>query len=968
MTPQNLNKRFSISSFLDRTNYCYIEDLYKDYQEDPSSICKDWHPLFLFLDDHSKNYDSLEDGIDFFIREENASASTIFSREKNGADHSFDLTEVQSVKDFFQVMRMVDAYRSCGHFKANIDPLGFNNHHKDLPELSPAYYGFVESDYNRKICMKGLLGLDNATIPEIVDVLSRLYCSSIGVEFMHIVNSVERDWVQDAVENQGLSYSFSTEERKDILDKLVRAEGFEKFIDIKYKGAKRFGADGSEVIIPAIEEIIGQGSQQGVNEVILGMAHRGRLNVLSQIMNKMPRAIFCEFTGKDYSEKEYSGDVKYHLGFCCSRKIYGKNVNLLLCSNPSHLEFVGPVAVGSVRARQDLKAGILREENVSLEKRSQVLPIIIHGDAAFVGQGVVSETFGLSGLSGYTVAGNIHLIINNQIGFTTSPFSARSSHYSSDIAKSIGVPIFHVNGDDPESVIRVIRMAVAFRMKFHKSVVIDLVCYRRFGHNEGDEPSFTQPIMYKTIRSHESTLQLYANSLIKNKVISRQELQSLVDDWRSYLEKEFKEIDSYIPDKASLSDRDLFFSSPRDNSKKERKTSISREILQEIGSKISCLPSSFKAHKIIERLMANRKKMIELGEGIDWSMAEALAFGSLCYEGYKVRLSGQDCERGTFSQRHAVLYDQETERRYFPLGNISKDQGHCEIINSFLSEQAVLGFEYGYSLNNPGALTIWEAQFGDFANGAQVILDQFVVAGEQKWLCSSNLVCLLPHGYEGQGSEHSSARLERFLQMCAENNMYVANCTLPSNYFHILRRQLCDHSSRPLIMMTPKSLLRHKRVVSSLSDMVCGSTFQSVLSDDADYGRVSVKITEDSRIRRVILCTGKVYYDLLDHRDKLKVSDIYLVRIEQLYPFPEDCLIKVLSRFVQAEVVWCQEEPQNMGAWTFIEPYLGKILHAIGSSCSRVRYFGRLPAASTAVGHMSRHLEQLSSFVEDVLK
>ncbi|MEG8099137.1 2-oxoglutarate dehydrogenase E1 component [Candidatus Liberibacter brunswickensis] len=967
---QNLNKRFYISSFLDGNNCCYIENLYSSYQKDPSSVCKDWHPLFAFFDDSFNDSNSLEDLLASFCKKE-ASDSTndIFSMNKNNVSNSSYLDEIQSVKDFFQVTKMIDAYRSYGHFNANIDPLGCNTHHRDIPELSPSYYGFSESDYNRKIYMKGLLDLDNATIPEILDVLSGLYCSNIGIEFMHIISSVERDWIRDNIENNDLSYGFSKGEQKDILDKLIRADGFEKFIDIKHKGAKRFGIDGSEVIIPAIDEIIKQGSKQGVDEIILGMPHRGRLNVLSQIMNKIPRSIFYEFKGKCSLENEHSGDVKYHLGFYCSRKISGNNINLLLCNNPSHLEFVGPIVVGSVRARQDLKNDVLGEDIVSVEKRSQVIPIIIHGDAAFIGQGVVSETICLSGLSGYTVAGNIHLIVNNQIGFTTNASSARSSTYSSDIAKSISVPIFHVNGDDPESVIRVIRMAVSFRMKFHKSVVVDVVCYRRFGHNEGDEPSFTQPLMYKSIRSHESVLNLYANYLIENKVISRQDLETSMNNWRAYLEKEFEESDKYHPEKSELLRSSLFFPSSRDDDKRDKKSSVSIDVLKEIGSKISFIPNSFKAHKIVERLMKNRKKMIDTGEGIDWAMAEALAFGSLCYEGYKVRLSGQDCERGTFSHRHAVLYDQETGKHYFPLNNISKNQGHCEIINSSLSEQAVLGFEYGYSLNNLNALTIWEAQFGDFANGAQVILDQFIVSGEQKWLCSSNLVCLLPHGYEGQGPEHSSARLERFLQMCAESNIYVANCTSPANYFHILRRQICDSHSRPLIMMTPKSLLRYKKVVSSISDMSCGSYFQSVLLDDADFPvRDSVKLTEDSRIRRIIMCTGKVYYDLLEYRDKHNITDVYLLRIEQLYPFPENHVMKIVSRFIQADIVWCQEEPENMGAWTFIKPYLEKLLHSVGSSCDRINYFGRSPSASTAVGHMSRHLEQLYSFVKDVFE
>ncbi|MFV0256488.1 2-oxoglutarate dehydrogenase E1 component [Candidatus Liberibacter solanacearum] len=968
MMQQDLNKRLSLSSFLNGANFSYIEDLYKHYKTDPSSVCEDWHRLFLFFDDNSQGYDQLEDCISSFSQQESVSKVVVSEKKKKDA-RSFSSDNSQSLKDFFQAMKMIDAYRSYGHFSAHTDPLGFNSHHIDFEELSPAFYGFTEADYNRKIFMQGILGFEYATIIEILETLSRLYCSNIGMEFMHIINSKERDWIRDVFENPDFSNKLSNDERKSILNKLVEAEGFEKFIDIKYKGAKRFGADGSEVIIPAIEEIIRQGVQQGVDEMILGMAHRGRLNVLSQVMNKPPRSIFYEFKGEGSVDKEYSGDVKYHLGACCSRQISGKNVDLLLCNNPSHLEFVDSVAIGSVRARQDLKTNVSGEESVALSDRSKVLPIIIHGDAAFIGQGVVSETLALSGLHGYTVAGNIHLIVNNQIGFTTNPSSARSSPYSSDIAKSIGIPIFHVNGDDPESVIRVIRIAVLYRMKFHKSVVIDILCYRRFGHNECDEPSFTQPVMYQRIRSHKSVLQIYADTLVQDKVISTQEFQSLVKNWRTYLEKEFKESENYRPEKVSALFNCFPVPSVRKNDKEVQNGFVSQEMLKEIGSKISCLPNSFKAHKIVERLMKNRREMIEKDAGIDWAMAEALAFGSLCCEGYRVRLSGQDCERGTFSHRHSVLYDQETEKRYVPLNNILQDQGHYEVVNSLLSEQAVLGFEYGYSLENPNSLTIWEAQFGDFANGAQIILDQFVSSGEQKWLRVSHLVCLLPHGYEGQGPEHSSARLERFLQMCAENNMRVANCTSPANYFHILRRQIYDRSSKPLIMMTPKSLLRHKQVVSTLTEMSDETAFQPVLSDHADCsGKVSIKLVEDSRIRRVILCTGKVYYDLLENRNIRNIVDIYLIRIEQLYPFPKDCLKKFLLRFAQADMVWCQEEPQNMGAWAFIEPYLEKVLGSISASCSRVRYVGRPQSASTAVGNMSRHLEQLSSLVKDALE
>ncbi|AHA28113.1 2-oxoglutarate dehydrogenase E1 component [Candidatus Liberibacter americanus] len=962
MVQSNLNKNFSFASFLDGANLSYIEDLYISYKDDPFSVCKDWYPFFLFLDDKSGNCDSLEESIACFLKETEV-ANQVFSDEKKDCDFNRVSNNEQPLKDYFNMMRMVDAYRSLGHLNSNLDPL--NNYKRvKLQELSPSYYGFTEQDYNRKIDMQGVLGLGITTINEVLKLLLRLYCANIGVEFMHIVNLEERDWIRSSIEKYNFSSILSIEEKKSILDKLIEAEGFEKFIDIKYKGAKRFGADGSESIIPAIEEVIIQGVKHGSEEIVLGMAHRGRLNVLSQIMNKPARAIFYEFKGEYNGDASYSGDVKYHLGAFCKRDFFGKEVKLSLSNNPSHLEFVDPVVIGSVRAKQDIIGSLSGEDNVSLVNRSKVLPIIIHGDSSFAGQGVVYETFELSGLFGYTVAGSVHIIINNQIGFTTNPSSARSCHYPSDVAKAMDIPVFHVNGDDPEAVIRVIRIATLFRMKFHKSVMVDMFCYRRFGHNEGDEPSFTQPKMYQKIRSHKSVLRQYADKLISENVISENDLSALNANWRSHLESEFKEIDGYTPQKVDIKSNHSSNIINSVSGRDPNDTSVSIDILKDIGYKISSIPKTFKAHKIIQRLMENRRKMIDKCEGIDWAMAEALAFGSLCNEGYKVRLSGQDCERGTFSHRHAALYDQETESRYLSLSHISDNQGHCEIVNSFLSEQAVLGFEYGYSLENPNCLTIWEAQFGDFANGAQVILDQFVSSGEQKWSRCSNLVCLLPHGYEGQGPEHSSARFERFLQMCAENNMRVANCTSPANYFHILRRQIYSDSVKPLILMTPKSLLRHKRVISSLSAMDCGSSFSPILLED-EYN--ILKLVDDSKIRRVILCTGKVYYDVLENRDSRNISDIYLLRIEQLYPFPFDDLVKVLSRFVKAEMVWCQEEPKNMGAWNFIEPYLEKVLKSVGSSYSRFRYVGRPESASTAVGNISRHLSQLSVFIKEAL-
>lgn len=658
------------------------------------------------------------------------------------------------------------------------------------------------------------------------------------------------------------------------------------------------------------------------------------------------------------------------MGTSADLEFDGKKLHLSLLANPSHLEIVDPVVIGKARAKQDQLVGPTRTEMISLSERSKVLPLLIHGDAAFAGQGVIQETFGLSGLKGYRVAGSIHVIINNQIGFTTDPRFSRSSPYPSDVAKMIDAPIFHVNGDDPEAVVFVAKVATEFRQIFHKPVVIDMFCYRRYGHNEGDEPSFTQPLMYKAIRNHKTTLQLYGDQLVAEGVISLEEIEQQKKLWRDKLEAEFEVSTSYKPNKADWLDGSWTGLKVASNADEQRSgtTGVELKTLKEIGQKLVEIPSDFHVHKTIQRFLNNRAKMFETGEGIDWATAEALAFGSLCLEGSPIRLSGEDVERGTFSQRHSVLYDQENESRYIPLNHLQKGQALYEVVNSMLSEEAVLGFEYGYSLAEPRGLTLWEAQFGDFSNGAQVIFDQFISSAERKWLRMSGLVCLLPHGFEGQGPEHSSARLERFLQLCAEDNMQVANCTTPANYFHILRRQIKRDFRKPLILMTPKSLLRHKRAVSFLNEMGPETRFHRLLLDDAESLKNSlIKLQKDSKIRRIILCTGKVYYDLYEEREKRGIDDVYLLRVEQLYPFPAKALIDVLSRFLQAEVIWCQEEPKNMGAWSFIEPYLEWVLTHINAQYSRARYAGRPASASPATGLMVKHLEQLSAFLEDAL-
>jgi 2-oxoglutarate dehydrogenase E1 component len=695
--------------------------------------------------------------------------------------------------------------------------------------------------------------------------------------------------------------------------------------------------------------------------------------VLAQVMAKPHRAIFHEFKGGSATpnEVEGSGDVKYHLGASSDREFDNNTVHLSLTANPSHLEIVDPVVLGKVRAKQD-------QHHCSPEDRTCVMPLLIHGDAAFAGQGVVAECFGLSGLRGHRTGGSLHFIVNNQIGFTTNPRYARSSPYPSDVAKMIEAPIFHVNGDDPEAVVFAAKVGTEFRQKFQKPVVIDMFCYRRHGHNEGDEPSFTQPLMYKAVAHHPGTLEIYAKKLVAEGVVTDGEVEKMKADWRARLDAELEAAQNYRANKADwLDGRWAGFKSAADSDDPRRgRTGVEIATLKDIGRKITTLAPDFHLHRTLQRFLENRRKSIESGENIDWATAEALAFCSLLLDGHRVRLSGQDSERGTFSQRHAVLFDQETEKRYTPFNHLADGQARFEVINSMLSEEAVLGFEYGYSLAEPNALTMWEAQFGDFANGAQVVFDQFISSGERKWLRMSGLVCLLPHGYEGQGPEHSSARLERFLQMCAEDNMQVANCTTPANYFHILRRQLRRDFRKPLVLMTPKSLLRHKRAVSRLDGMGPETTFHRLLWDDAQMsashvvgeGRQdAIKLAADDKIRRVVLCSGKVYFDLYDEREKRSIDDIYLLRIEQLYPFPTKALMMELTRFKQAEIVWCQEEPRNMGGWVFVDIFLEWVLNQIGAKHRRARYAGRPASASTAVGQVSLHLGQLKRLLDEAL-
>jgi 2-oxoglutarate dehydrogenase E1 component len=865
----------------------------------------------------------------------------------------------QAVLDSVRALMLIRAYRIRGHLAADLDPLNIlkNNTH---PELQPANYGFHESDMDRLIYIDNVLGLELATMREIVDIVKRTYCGTFALQYMHISNPSESQWLKERIEGYGKEINFTKRGRKAILNKLVEAEGFEKFLHVKYMGTKRFGLDGGESLIPAMEQIIKRGGALGVKDIIIGMPHRGRLNVLVNVLAKPLRAIFNEFQGGSFKPKEVdgSGDVKYHLGASSDREFDGNKVHLSLTANPSHLEAVNPVVLGKARAKQ---------EQYDDDTRRSVMPILLHGDAAFAGQGVVAECFGLSGLTGHRTGGTMHIVINNQIGFTTAPHFSRSSPYPTDIALMVEAPIFHVNGDDPEAVVHAARVATEFRQKFAKDVVLDIFCYRRFGHNEGDEPMFTQPFMYKTIKKHKTTLQLYSERLIADGLMPKSEIENCKDNFQKILNNEFDAGKDYKPNKADWLDGRWSHLNQNKENYQRGSTSISSKSFDKIGKALTKKPKNFQLHKTVERQLIGKAEILKAGEALDWATGEALAFGSLLLEGFPVRLSGQDSARGTFSQRHSVLIDQETEERRYPLNHIDKNQKHYEVIDSMLSEYAVLGFEYGYSLSEPNALVVWEAQFGDFANGAQIMFDQFICSGERKWLRMSGLVMLLPHGFEGQGPEHSSARLERFLQNSAEENWIIANCTTPANYFHILRRQLHRTYRKPLVLMTPKSLLRNKFAVSPKKEFVEGSSFHRVLWDDAQKGISQTKLKEDSKIKRIIACSGKVYYDLLQERDAHNLTDTYLLRVEQLYPVPALALTKELGRFKNADLIWCQEEPKNQGAWSFIEPNLEQILGRLKVKAKRANFVGRPPSASPATGLASQHKEQQEKLVFEAL-
>ena len=966
------NLEYEKTSFLSKANSAFIEEMYLKYINQDSNLPDSWRKYFETLGDEMNQIareingptwssnkkriliDELQKKIDDKVKPD------VQETGNNDFNYYQDQTNfVQASGDSIKAIALIRAYRLRGHLMANLDPLEMKTR-EYLDELHPDFYGFKKENNQKKIFLNGTINKEYASIKEILSFLKKIYCGSIGYEFMHISNPEERLWFRDRVEQDERSVEFTKRGKEAILNKLIQAEGFEKFLQKKYIGTKRFGLDGGESLIPALEQIIKVGGHLNIVEVKIGMSHRGRLNVLANLLQKSYKKIFNEFAGEIHSVGEDSaGDVKYHLGASSDREFDGNKVHVSLTDNPSHLEAVNPVVLGQTRAKQYYHNDT---------KRNKVIPIIIHGDASFAGQGVVAECFAMSGLKGHNTGGTIHIIINNQIGFTTSPRFARSSPYPSDIAKMVEAPILHVNGDDPEAVVYCARIATEFRLKFNRDVVIDLICYRRFGHNEGDEPAFTQPLMYKKIKSHPTTLEIYGKKLVNENLITQQQLNDLINKFKDLLDDQYKNAKDYKP-KLEWFEGTWSRYRPEKGKDKRGKSGVDAKKLLQISDKIHEIPSKVNLHKTIVKILEARRKTVDKGRNIDWATAESLAFGSLVEEGFPVRLVGQDSGRGTFSQRHSVLRDQTDNSRYIPLNNISKNQEQFEIIDSFLSELAVLGFEYGYSLVEPNTLTIWEAQFGDFANGAQVVIDQFIVSGERKWSRASGLVMLLPHGYEGQGPEHSSARLERFLQLCAQDNLQVMNCTTPANYFHALRRQIHRDFRKPLVIMTPKSLLRNKLCVSNLEDFGKNNSFHRVMWDHAiDPNESSfIKLKKSNEIRKVILCSGKVYFDLLEAREKLKKDDVVIYRIEQLYPFPIKPLVKEIKPYAKtSKFYWCQEEPKNMGAWFSVRDYIQWTLDYIGANNREISYIGRSPAASSASGYAKRHIAQQKEIIENV--
>ncbi|MCX8506492.1 MAG: 2-oxoglutarate dehydrogenase E1 component [Alphaproteobacteria bacterium] len=937
-----------LNSLLSGGNAPYLDLLYEQYLNDHTAVAADWVEFFRNLPDAEqlKSNGSL---IGAQLNGGQAGLKTPTNSAPNSADTEKNFK--QNVSDSLRAIALIRAYRVRGHFMTDLDPLHITPPGTH-PELEPKHYGFTEADYDRPIELIQTLGFERATLRQVIDKLRRVYCGTIGVEFMHIQDPDQKSWIQNRVEDDNFHRMCTDAASKNaIYDGLVTAEVFEQFFDRKFTGAKRFGLEGGESLIPAFEQILRTGSKLGLTEVVIGMPHRGRLNVLHNIMDVSIQKLVAEFQGMGANPEnvEGSGDVKYHLGTSADREYDGHNIHLSLTANPSHLEAVDPVVVGKVRAKQ---------RQTKDHDRTKIMSLMLHGDAAFCGQGLVAETLALAELRGYGTGGTLHFIVNNQIGFTTAPAYSRFTPYPSDVAKAVQAPIFHVNGDDPEAVLRVAALATEFRMKFHRDVVIDMFCYRRHGHNETDEPSFTQPIMYRAIDKQATTREIYGQKLVAEGLATPEDLQKKLAARLDFYEQEFVAAASFKVNKADwLEGAWTGLGTATTSDDRMGRTAIDEETFRRVGLKLCEVPNDFNLNNKIKRQLDAKRASIEAGEGIDWATAEALAFGSLLLDGNTVRMSGQDVTRGTFSHRHAVWVDQNTEKRHTPLHHLADSQAMFEIIDSPLAEASVLGFEYGYSLADPHALVIWEGQFGDFANGAQVIIDQFIASGESKWLRMSGLVMLLPHGSEGQGPEHSSARPERYLQLCAEDNMQVVNCTTAANYFHALRRQVKRSFRKPLIVMSPKSLLRAKHVSSGIAEFTNGSQFQRIFPETAK------DLAANDQIERVILCTGKVYYDLIDHRAAQKINNVVVIRLEEIYPFADDLLAAEIRRYPNAEIIWCQEEPQNQGYWHFVADRIRHVLRDCNHAKRDLDYVGRVAAAAPATGLLKRHVREQQELV-----
>ena len=924
-------------------NAAYLEELYETYLSDPNAVSAQWRDFFAKLP--RVNGNPVQDTSHSAIRQHFTQLSRTRSHVQAAAsDNGVTERERKQVR----VVQLISAYRQRGHQKAQLDPLGLWKR-EPVPDLELEFHDLSPADLETRFQTGNLqIGRDQASLAEIIEALEQTYCTTVGAEFRHIVATEQRHWIQQRMESVRSQPDFGRQARIHLLERLTAAEGLEKALASKYPGTKRFGLEGGESLIPMLDSMIQRCGSYSAKEIVIGMAHRGRLNVLVNILGKSPSELFDEFEGRAIYKG--SADVKYHQGFSSNVMTPGGEVHLAMAFNPSHLEIVSPVVEGSVRARQD------RRDDVTGDK---VVPIVMHGDAAFAGQGVVMETFQLSQTRAYKTGGTIHIVINNQVGFTTSnPEDARSTEYCTDIAKMVQAPIFHVNGDDPEAVLFVSQLAVDFRQEFKKDVVIDLVCYRRRGHNEADEPSATQPLMYEAIRKQPTTRDLYAQHLVDETVLTKDEDERMVADYRQHLDNGDHVVKSLVkqPNKALFVDWAPYlghaWNTPCD-------TRIDLKRLQEIAVRTNTVSSGFVMQRQVGKIYEDRLKMASGNMPINWGFAEVLAYATLLEEGHPVRLTGQDVGRGTFSHRHAVLHNQKDDSTYVPLAHLSENQPRIDIYDSLLSEEAVLAFEYGYSTTMPNALVIWEAQFGDFANGAQVVIDQFITSGEHKWSRLCGLTLLLPHGYEGQGPEHSSARLERFLQLCAEQNIQVCVPTTPAQVFHMLRRQTVRPLRKPLIVMTPKSLLRHKEAVSTMEELANGS-FHNVLND--------TDVQNPESVKRLILCSGKVFYDLRDARREHKVDNVAIVRLEQLYPFPEEELQAVISTFVNLqEVVWCQEEPMNQGAWYSSQHHMRRVIYRHNPSVY-LEYAGREASAAPAAGYMALHMAQQERFIREALK